>query len=93
VQVAWAAGSAHGAPAGGACAAATVGALAGYDVRALPSAWPGNAAGTGIAVVETAACAATAGTALACREQTFDVGGVSFSFVDTLENLNMAPAM
>ena len=82
------------APAIAACAGSsqslTLAQLTGFDVRALPASYAGNTLGTGIAVIASSACAAVAGTALACQSATFSIGGASFNLVNTLAALNMA---
>jgi hypothetical protein len=89
-------GALAGADAGGAPACGahpkTVTSLSGYDVRALPAAWPGNSAGEGIAVIDADACTAVQDTGLACRDATFIVDGRLYHLIGTLEELNMAPA-
>jgi hypothetical protein len=69
----------------------TVTSLSGFDVRALPAAWPGNTAGEGIAVIDADACGAVQDTGLACRDATFMVDGRTYHLIGTLEELNMAP--
>jgi hypothetical protein len=71
------------APAIAACAGAagslTLSQLTGFDVRALPASYSGNTAGAGIVVINAAACAAVAGTNMACKAQTFSISGTSYS--------------